>query len=198
MVNMSFLCELQKQKDRLKETRTVVTRADGVKYLEGSESVLEQTSYGFIVDTKPDDVPALIVDHLYIGSQDCAVKSVIDKYNINCVVSLGIDIDKSNLDIEHRFLPVLDLPESDITPILKESLPFIRSCIEKKLNVLIHCNAGVSRTSMVAIAYLMEYEKMRFSQAYDLVKMKRPAIQPNVGFRKQLQCLEPGNVLKQH
>ncbi|XP_045785714.1 dual specificity protein phosphatase 19 [Maniola jurtina] len=191
---MSFLSELKKQKDRLKGTETVVTRADGVKYVEGSGTFLEPNAYGFIVDTKPDDTPALIIDYLYIGSQDCAVKSVLDKYNISCVVSLGIDVDISN--VEHKFIPVLDLPESDITPVLVDCLPFIRNCIDNKRNVLVHCNAGVSRTSMVAIAYLMQYERMSFNEAYDLVKTKRPAIQPNAGFRKQLQCLDPGNVLK--
>ncbi|CAH2238341.1 probable dual specificity protein phosphatase DDB_G0283417 [Pararge aegeria] len=191
---MSFLSELKKQKDRLKGTETVVTRVDGVKFVEGSGTLLEPNTYGFVVDTKPDDIPVLIVDHLYIGSQDCAVKSVLEKFNINCVISLGIDVDVCNL--EHRFVPVMDLPESDIVPVLAECLPFIRNCIEAKLNVLVHCNAGVSRTSMVAIAYLMEYEKMSFSEAYELVKTKRPAIQPNAGFKKQLQCLQPGNLLK--
>ncbi|XP_023952534.1 dual specificity protein phosphatase 19-like [Bicyclus anynana] len=191
---MSFLKELKRQKDKLKETETVVTRADGVKFVEGTGTFLEPNAYGFIVDTKPDDVPVLIRDHIYIGSQDCAVDSVLEKFNISCVVSLGIDVDLSN--VEHKFVPVLDLPESDLTLVLADCLPFIRNCVDKKLNVLVHCNAGVSRTSMVAIAYLMQYERMDFSEAYDLVKSKRPVIQPNAGFRKQLQCLQPGNVLK--
>lgn len=190
---MSFLNELKKQKERLKGTETIVTRADGVKYVENSGMLVESGLPGFVIDTKPDDVPVLIVDFLYIGSQDCAVRSVLEKYNIKNVLSVGVDVDISFID--HKFVPILDLPESDIKLPLQECLPYLRNCIENKENVLIHCNAGVSRTSMVAIAYLMQYEFLDFENAYNLVKEKRPAIQPNAGFKKQLLLLKPGNIL---
>ncbi|XP_026501524.1 dual specificity protein phosphatase 19 [Vanessa tameamea] len=190
---MSFLNELKKQKERLKGTETVVTRADGVKYLEGSGTLVESKSPGFVVDTKPDDVPVLIVDYLYIGSQDCAVQCVLEKYNIKHVLSLGIDLDISF--INHKFVHILDLPESDVRPSLDECLPFLQNAIESKQNVLIHCNAGVSRTSMVAIAYLMQYQLLDYEKAYNFVKEKRPAIQPNAGFKTQLLSMTPGQII---
>ncbi|CAH0718769.1 unnamed protein product, partial [Brenthis ino] len=189
---MIFLSELKKQKERLKETETVVTRADGVRFVEGS-GILVDKSFGFVVDTKPDDIPILIVNHLYIGSQDCATTNILEKYDIKRVLSLGIDVDICN--VEHKYLPLLDLPEIDIKLALFECLPFVRSGVENKQNVLVHCNAGVSRTSMVAIAYLMQYEGMCFEEAYNLVKTKRPAIQPNAGFKKQLQCMKPHAII---
>lgn len=189
---MSFLSALKKQKEKLKETETVVTRTDGVKYMEGSGTLLDR-SYGFVVDTKPDDIPVLIVNHLYIGSQDCAEMKVLEKYNIKNVLSLGVNVNITN--INHKFVPILDLPESDIKPVLSECLPFLRNSIECKQNVLIHCNAGVSRTSMMAIAYLMQYEGLSYEEAYSLVKSKRPAIQPNNGFKKQLKVMKPYAVI---
>ncbi|XP_050345223.1 dual specificity protein phosphatase 19 [Nymphalis io] len=190
---MSFLNELKKQKERLRGTETVVTRADGVKYLGGSGTLVESKSPGFVVDTKPDDVPVLIVDYLYIGSQDCAVKCVLDKYNIKHVLSLGIDVDISF--INHKFVHILDLPETDVRSSLVDCLPFLRNAVESKQNALIHCNAGVSRTSMVAIAYLMQYNFFDYEMAYNLVKGKRPAIQPNAGFKKQLLSMTPGQII---
>ena len=184
---MSFLNQLKKQKEKLKETETIVTRADGIKYMESSGTLVDR-SYGFIVDTKPDDIPIFIVNNLYIGSQDCADIKILEKYNIKNVLSLGVDVDIRN--INHKFIPILDLPESNIKPILTECLPFIRNGVENKQNVLVHCNAGVSRTSMVTIAYLMQYEGMNYEEAYNLVKRKRPAIQPNDGFKKQLKLMK--------
>lgn len=190
---MSFLSELMKQKNKLKETETVVTKVDGQRFVERGGNVEQlDSTYGFVVDTKPDNVPVMIVDHLYIGSQDCTAKSVLESYDIKCVLSVGIDAD---VDVVHKYVTCLDLPETDIKPVLCESLPFIHKAIGSRDNVLVHCNAGVSRTSMVAIAYLMHYNSMQYVDAYNLVKEKRPAIQPNAGFKQQLMKMEPGKVI---
>lgn len=190
---MSFLSELMKQKNKLKGTETVVTNVDGQRFIEkgGKVENLDRT-YGFVVDTKPDNIPVLIIDHLYIGSQDCAVSSVLESCDIKCVLSLGIDI---QVDVEHKFVSCLDLPETDIKPVLNECLPFVFKAVESRNNVLIHCNAGVSRTSMVAIAFLMHYKCMTYEDAYNLVKEKRPAIQPNAGFKQQLIKFRPGELI---
>ena len=47
-------------------------------------------------------------------------------------------------------------------------------------------NAGISRSSTVALAYMIETERMPLEQAYDRLKLSRPAIQPNPGFMSQL------------
>ncbi|XP_038216012.1 probable dual specificity protein phosphatase DDB_G0283417 [Zerene cesonia] len=191
---MSFLSELQKQKKKLKETETIITKVDGKRYIEIGQKVkqLNEKVYGFVVDTKPDDIPVLIIDHLYIGSQDCAVNRILKTYNIKHVLSLGIQV---TVEVDNKFINIMDLPESDIKLVLTDCLPFVKNAIDNSENVLIHCNAGVSRTSMVTIAYLMQYELMSYENAYNLVKSKRPAIQPNDGFRKQLLCLKPGDCI---
>lgn len=193
---MSFLEELRRKKDKLKQTVTVVTNADGRRYLEGEGKQQAMTSlppsYGFVVDTKPDDVPVLIANYVYIGSQDCAVDNILKYHNIKNVLSLGVNADVS--DVEHKFVQCLDLPETDIVPVLKECLPFIHTAVDKKRNVLIHCNAGVSRTSMVAIAYLQS-TGLKYDSAYSLVKSKRPAVQPNAGFVRQLRNIDFSEML---
>lgn len=190
---MSFLNELKKQKSKLKQTETIVTNADGQRYIEKDNiKSFCPSSYGFIVDTKPDNIPILITNYLYIGSQDCTTPNVIEAYNIKHVLSLGINIDTT---IDNKFINCLDLPETNIIEMLRHCLPYIRIAVESEENVLVHCNAGVSRTAMIVIAYLMHYKGMQYKEAYELVKSKRPAIQPNEGFRRQLKVLKPGELI---
>ncbi|XP_063377839.1 probable dual specificity protein phosphatase DDB_G0283417 [Cydia fagiglandana] len=190
---MSFLNELQKQKNKLKVRETVFTNAAGQRFIERNGEKTEISStYGFVVDNKPDNIPVLVTEHLYIGSQDCTVDDVLKQYDIKNVLSVGIN---AEVNVGHKFVQCLDLPETDVKQMLTECLPFIHDSVCRGENVLVHCNAGVSRTSTVAIAYLMQYKGMEFEEAYRLVKEKRPAIRPNDGFKRQLQAMKPGEVI---
>lgn len=61
-------------------------------------------------------------------------------------------------------------------------------------NVLIHCQAGVSRSATIVVAYLMQHCNLSMNEAYSLVKNKRSVISPNFNFMGQL--MEYENTLK--
>lgn len=69
-------------------------------------------------------------------------------------------------------------------------IDFIRDAIAKDGKVFVHCYAGVSRSATIVIAYLMFEHGLSYSAAIKLVKSKRPFINPNDGFRKQLLLFE--------
>jgi len=59
------------------------------------------------------------------------------------------------------------------------------SC-DKSVNILIHCQLGVSRSATIVIYYLMRKYKWSLLKCWNYVKLKRPQIMPNEQFKKKL------------
>lgn len=64
---------------------------------------------------------------------------------------------------------------------------------KKKLNktgVLVHCQAGISRSATIIIVYLINFLTIGAKEALDMVEKKRWQIFPNNGFLEQLVIYE--------
>ncbi len=84
----------------------------------------------------------------------------------------------------------LDLPSVNLKKHFHRSSQFIRDAVNAGGKVFVHCNAGISRSSTVVIAYLMEYEGKSFLAALEHLKSVRPYARPNEGFCRQLEEFE--------
>ncbi|XP_065359713.1 dual specificity protein phosphatase 19 [Calliphora vicina] len=195
---MSFLKELQQKRNKLKACETIITTATGERFIENSstheiEKTNSTSTYGFVVDTKPDFKPAQILNNfLYLGSQDAVTIENIMLYKLTHILSIGIEcpnIQDLPSTLALLYVPCLDLPETSLKQegILTKSFDFIETARLSKGRVLVHCNAGVSRSASIVIAYLMQFHEMDFETAYKQVKTQRECIQPNAGFLKELK-----------
>ena len=70
-------------------------------------------------------------------------------------------------------------------------IEFIDNALKNNNNkVLIHCEVGISRSSTVTIAYIMKRKNMKFVDAFEFVKTKRPRIKPRKEFQTKLKEFE--------
>ncbi|MCK9607825.1 MAG: dual specificity protein phosphatase family protein [Methylomonas sp.] len=91
------------------------------------------------------------------------------------------DIHLYKFDIKDEFISILDYLEC------------IPAIIARRLtvgNILIHCQAGISRSPTIVIAYLMIYHRMKLNDAYAYLLKLRPRVFPNPQFMRDLMELE--------
>lgn len=193
---MSFLQALQKRKISLKVTETVVKTPEGDVFVEKrnerGEVRVEKvgSSHGYVVDLKPDLQVASVIPGLYMGSQDVAQdKDLLRKHKITHIISVGVQVCQCS-EVIYSFIEALDLPEFDMRQVFQQSAQLINDIRDSGGSVFVHCNAGVSRSAAIIIAYLMEKEKLPYLQAVELLKQARPCVKPNDGFIRQLKLLE--------
>jgi protein-tyrosine phosphatase len=80
------------------------------------------------------------------------------------------------------------LTQRKLTYRLNECIEFINDCLKtKKEGCLVHCNAGVSRSVSIVIAYMINTGmSIDFDQSLSIIRKTRAQARPNDGFRQQL------------
>ena len=130
-----------------------------------------------------------ITDKIYLdGIKGATEYEYFEKEKINNVLSV-IDeppIYQKEKNINHKIIKIDDLYSENIIKYFKECIEFIES-VDK---IYIHCTCGVSRSATIVLAYLMWKTHSNFNDAYFFVKKRRPEIDPNNGFRRQLNLFQ--------
>uniref|UniRef100_A0A8I5YSN7 Serine/threonine/tyrosine-interacting protein n=1 Tax=Pongo abelii TaxID=9601 RepID=A0A8I5YSN7_PONAB len=129
-----------------------------------------------------------ILPGLFLGPYSSAVKSklpILQKHGITHIICIRQNIEanfiKPNFQQLFRYL-VLDIADNPVENIIR-FFPMVGK-------VLVHGNAGISRSAAFVIAYIMETFGMKYRDAFAYVQERRFCINPNAGFVHQLQEYE--------
>jgi atypical dual specificity phosphatase len=147
-------------------------------------------SFGFVVDNSPDKECVQIIDKVWLGSQDAAADlEQLKQKNITHILNVAPIPNKFPEEFEYMNVPLLDVDETPLAAVFPQCFEFIDRA-RGAGGVLVHCNAGVSRSAAIVIGYCMHTLRKPFEEIYRVVKQNRPAIQPNAGFVRQLRAFE--------
>ncbi|KAL8168670.1 UNVERIFIED_CONTAM: hypothetical protein K2H54_010401 [Gekko kuhli] len=140
-----------------------------------------------------------ILPGLFLGPYSSAMKSklpILQKHGITHVICIRQNIEanfiKPNFQQLFRYL-VLDIADNPIENIIRffpMTKEFIDGSLQTGGKVLVHGNAGISRSAALVIAYIMETFGVKYRDAFTYVQERRFCINPNAGFVHQLQEYE--------
>jgi len=132
------------------------------------------------------DSPDRILDGLYLGSHEAALnQKELRIREISHILTVGRDLSQPfTEEINYKLIEAWDDPDQNMFQHFEDCIQFINEGRDAG-GVLIHCAAGISRSSTIVLAYIMREEGLSFKDAFALV-FSRHFICPNEGFIKQL------------
>jgi len=139
--------------------------------------------------------PNKVREKLFIGCQDSAHNRLFLKtHKISHILNLtGIKTQFQDNFIYLNIENLDDSPTQDILSYFPSCISFIDQGIQEGTGVLVHCAAGISRSSSIIVAYLMKKENLFVEEALSSVRNARPIVSPNCGFMKQLKMWDEMN-----
>jgi protein-tyrosine phosphatase len=134
-------------------------------------------------------------DGLFVGNWDDSINEQdLAYYGIKGVLTLNYENQHTAADermykrrgIAHKTIIIEDSPAANIAQHVPAALAFIKG----HQPTLVHCTMGISRSSSIAIAYIMNKRRCGYDVALARARRRRPIINPNHAFERQLRGLE--------
>ncbi|KAJ8393965.1 hypothetical protein AAFF_G00054980 [Aldrovandia affinis] len=136
--------------------------------------------------------PVEILPFLFLGSAHHASKrDMLDGMGISALLNVSSNCPNHfEGTYQYKCIPVEDNHKEDISSWFSEAIEFIDSVKDSNGRVLVHCQAGISRSATICLAYLMKRKRVRLEEAFEFVKQRRSIISPNFSFMGQLLQFE--------
>jgi hypothetical protein len=135
-----------------------------------------------------------ITNNVYLGSYENGASGFdgLRMLGITHILTMGHKMPaKYPQDFTYKIFEIKDVETATIEDYFAESIEFIESAIRENPNnrVLVHCWAGISRSTTIVCCYLIKCLAMSYPEALEHVRKARHWINPNVGFREKLKLL---------
>lgn len=142
-------------------------------------------------------VASEILPYLLIGNhRDASNRDRLTELGVTHVlnVTAQLPLHFESDGITCKRLAASDSGSQNLKQYFAEAIEFIDNAREANGRVLVHCQAGVSRSPTIAIAYLMARNQQNLSEAFSFVKDRRAIVAPNLNFMGQLLEFDQQNV----
>ena len=129
-------------------------------------------------------------DSLYIGDL-FAISDPLIRRSIGTIISM-IKVQQTTMiprHVIHIEMPIDDSMDQSLREVAPLAYKHIMNSVKEGRRVLVHCHAGKSRSAAIVIYYLMNRYGKSFEDALAYLKLRRPGINPNMGFCIQLANL---------
>ena len=118
-------------------------------------------------------------------------KENFEQYKINNVINVSCEVPAVDIrGISFTRVFIDDLEGQDMSPYFEQIADNIARTAQRGGHTVVHCMAGVSRSTAAVLAYLIKYKNMTLKDAFNLVHSKRQCIKPRVEFMEQLMKYE--------
>ncbi|GAA5959412.1 hypothetical protein JCM8115_000104 [Rhodotorula mucilaginosa] len=136
-----------------------------------------------------------VIPGLWIGDYQAAQDhNLLQKRNIVCVVSAMRQEYDAAPGVDMHRVAVDDTDKSNIIEHFVPTAEFISTALARNDGaVLVHCQAGVSRSTTLVAAYLMSRHGLNVEQAIERIRAARPQVDPSEFFLTQLELFERCN-----
>ncbi|XP_023022259.1 serine/threonine/tyrosine-interacting protein [Leptinotarsa decemlineata] len=139
-----------------------------------------------------------IIPGVYLGPFTSAYRNCLLENGINYVVCVRQQFEAHFIKPQvadpafaYLTLDIADNVTENIIRFFPKVRQFIDEALSNNCKVLVHGNAGNSRSATLVLAYIMEKYGLTCGEALHYVKEKRASVDPNEGFRAQLIEYEP-------
>lgn len=134
-----------------------------------------------------------IVDGIFLGGCTAAADAAaLAQRRIDVVVNVTDDIEVGG-GVESLRIEVDDAHDGNLLPALVTAADFIHARHSAGHRVLVHCRAGVSRSTTTLATYLLRHRREEAGASFDdavaFIRRRRAFVCPNHSFRVQLEAL---------
>jgi len=132
-----------------------------------------------------------VLPGLWVGDLPAALDAeLLRENNIGSVLTVMRGKYSINAAFVHNQITIDDEDEEDLLSVLPSCVSWIDNELGKGRGVLVHCQAGHSRSPSIVAAYVMFVKEIPLESALEIIRTARPAIGPNDGFLGQLALFQ--------
>lgn len=133
--------------------------------------------------------------NIFIGDHNAAKsREILRNFGINFIVNTTIEVPsyfENDPSLHYLTLGLYDNPtpgDENLFDVLEPSYRYIMNVIKRNpdARILVHCHAGISRSSSIVLYYLMRTRGWDYQTSLKYLKERRPIVNPNNWYAKML------------